>query len=66
VKKDIWAAVTFLTTGVLFYLAQVDGTPQKVLSSDDECGEVEAVVVEESAPEGPKEVFIRNSKTRDS
>ena len=65
-KKDIWAGVTFLTTGVLFYLAQVAGTPQKVLSADDECGEVEAVVVEESAPEAPEELFFRNSKTRDS
>ena len=65
-KKDIWAAITFLTTGVLFYLAQVEGTPQKVLSSGDEGGGVEAVVVEESAPEAPEELYFRNSKTRES
>jgi hypothetical protein len=66
VKKDILAAITFLTTGVLIYLAQVDGAPQKVLSSDDECGVVETIVVEENSPETPKELVFRDPRTRDS
>ena len=65
-KKDIWAAITFLTTLVLFYLAQVEGTPRKVLSSADECGVVETVVVEESASETAEELLFMNPRTRDS
>jgi hypothetical protein len=66
VKKDIWAAVTFLATGLLFYLAQVDGTPQTALSSGDECGVVETMAVEESPTEAPGEIVFRNRDTQDS
>ena len=65
-KRDIWAAITFLTTLVLFYLAQVEGTPQKVLSSADESGAVETVVVGESATETAEGLLFRDPGTLDS
>lgn len=65
-KRDVWATITFLITGVLFYLAQVEGTPQKVISSGEGSGVVDTMVIEESAPVAPQELLLRNQRTRDS
>lgn len=65
-KKDILAAITFLTTGLLFYLVQADGAPRTTLSSGDECGVVETIAVEEGVPEGTGEDFFKIPRTRDS
>jgi len=66
VKRDILAAITFLTTGLLLYLAQVGRPPQEVLSSRDEFGAVETVLVQEGAPETPKVLLPGDPGTRDS
>ena len=66
VKKDILATIVFLTTGLLFYMAQVDGAPEKALSSADESGVVETIVVEKAASEGTAEVYFKHPRTRDS
>jgi len=66
VKKDIWATITFLTTLVLFYLAQVEGVPQKVLSSADECGVAGAGVVEGRATGTGGELSFIKPMTLDS
>ena len=65
-KRDILAAITFLTTGLLLFLAQVEGPPQKVLSTGDEFGVIETVLVQEGAPETPKELLPGDPGTRDS
>ena len=66
VKKDIFAAITFLTAGFLFYLAQTVGEPQKVLSAETDSGVVETIVVEKIAPQAPEKLFVRDPQTRDS
>ena len=65
-KKDIWAAITFLVTGLLFYLAQVGDTPTKAFSPDEECGVTETVVVEQSPPEASQSLFLTDPRSRDS
>ena len=66
VKKDIWAAITFLTTGALFYLAQADVAPQKVFSSSGECGAVETIMATKNVPETLEAVPLPILRTRDS
>ena len=66
VKKDILAAITFLTTGLLFYLAQVDGAPQQGPSTGDECRVMGTIAVEKSAPEKPGELHFKHPGTLDS
>jgi hypothetical protein len=66
VKKDIWAAIAFLTTGLLFYLAQVDGAPQQLSSSSEALGSEERIMVEEGAPETSEELPLMFPRIRDS
>ena len=66
VKKDIWAAIAFLTTGLLFYLAQVEGAPKQLSSSSEALGTEETILVEEDAPETPEELPLMFPRIRDS
>ena len=66
VKKDILAAITFLTTGLLFYLAQVDGIPRQGPSAGDECKVMGTIAVEKGAPETSAELHFNHPGTRDS
>jgi hypothetical protein len=50
-KRDIWATITFLVTGLLFYLAQTSPPSVPVLSEGDAAWE-DTVMVEEQARRG--------------
>ncbi|MFH1763597.1 MAG: hypothetical protein ABIF09_05325 [Gemmatimonadota bacterium] len=65
-KKDILAIATFLTTGVLFFLAQLSGPSKMGLSPDVKCGVVETIVFEETASETPPDLLFEEPLTRDS
>ncbi len=65
-KKDILATATFLTTGVLFFLAHLSGPVETGLSPDDGCGVEETIVVNETAPETPPDLLLVEPRTRDS
>ena len=49
-KRDILAAFTFLATGFLFYVVQVE-RPEDGLLPESECGVVETVWNGDEAPE---------------
>ena len=49
VKKDILAAITFLVTGLLLYLAQATNLPQKAASSAHGVEAVESALIEGTA-----------------
>jgi len=66
VKKDILAAITFLTTGLLFYLVQVEGAPQQGPSAGDECRVMETIAVEKGAPQLPAELHFNHPGALDS
>ena len=65
-KKDILAIITFVTTGVLFYLIQVGGPPGKTVSVNDEIGVVEEVYIDSSDAEEPKALLKKDEGVRDS
>ena len=65
-KKDILAAITFLVTGLLFYMIQTGGTAEKLLSSEMECGSSETVLMGKTTPESPLSVSFDGGVTRDS
>jgi hypothetical protein len=53
VKKDIIAAITFLATGLLFFVVQLQGTEQSGLSQDESCVMPETVLVGETPSPQP-------------
>ena len=65
-KKDILAALTFLATGLLFYVAQTEGAGNALLSADWVCPVTESVVVKKAAPEAPADFNLKDGVTRDS
>jgi hypothetical protein len=66
VKKDIFAALTFIMVGLLFYMVQSDSKMDQLLSSGMECEAESAAVVSESTPETPSEFTLQDEGTRDS
>jgi hypothetical protein len=66
VKKDIIAALTFLLTGLLFYVVQTETKAGAFLSSGTECEAQGVVVVGEKAPDTPPENILQSEGTRDS
>jgi hypothetical protein len=66
VKKDILAAITFLMTGLLFYMVQTDSKVNPLLSFEMECEAESTVVVSKNMPEAPSELIIQDEGTRDS
>jgi hypothetical protein len=66
VKKDILAAITFLATGLLFYVVHADGKADKHLSSGIDCGAAETVSLEQSAPQGDLPIVFDGGVSRDS
>lgn len=65
-KKDILALLTFLATGLLIYLAQTLTYPEEIFSPRENAEVVEAVEMEDQAPEGPGDTLARSPKVRDS
>jgi hypothetical protein len=66
VKKDILAAITFLATGLLFYVIQADGKADEHFSSAVGCDAAETVFVGQTAPEKEVPVILDSGVTRDS
>ena len=65
-KKDILAAVTFLTAALLFYAVQTDGKTDQLFSSGFGCEAAETAIVEKTAPEVQVPVVLDDAVTRDS
>ena len=65
-KKDILAAVTFLTAALVFYAVQTDGKTDQHFSSGFGCEAAETAIVEKTAPEVQVPVFLDDEVTRDS
>ena len=65
-KKDILAALTFVLTGLLFYVVQSDSRMERFISSEVECDAAGAVLVSEKAPESLSEFTLTDEGTRDS
>jgi hypothetical protein len=58
VKKDILAAITFLATGLLFYVVHDGGRAHEHASPSVGCGGAETVYVEQSTMRANKELPI--------
>ena len=66
-KKDILAAITFIATGLLFYVIQTGGRADEFFPSGVGCDTAETVWVEEAAPEGEPQITLDSSGlTKDS
>jgi len=50
-KRDIWATITFLVTGLLFYLAQTS-PPSASLISEEDAAREDTVMVEQELYRG--------------
>jgi hypothetical protein len=67
VKKDILAAITFLATGLLFYVTRTDTRADECFTSSMGCDAAETVWVEKAAPEHASPITLDSSGlTRDS
>lgn len=66
VKRDVVAAITFLMTGLLFYLARVEGPTKNELSSESGCGNPEAVMVGDSSIQAPVDLVIGSLRSWES
>ena len=58
VKKDILAAITFLATGLLFYVVHDGGRAHEQASPSVGCGAAETVYVEQSTIRANEELPI--------
>ena len=65
-KKDILAALTFLVTGLLFYVVQTGETGEGLQSMRDGCPTAEAVMVKQAPAEAPAVLILKKGSTRDS
>lgn len=65
-KRDVVAAITFLMTGLLFYLARADTPAQNDLSSESGCGNTEAVMVGGTSIEIPGDFVFPPVRSWDS
>lgn len=67
VKKDILAAVTFLATGLLFYVVQTENQADELFNRGVDCDAAETVWVKEAAPNLEPQITLDSSGlTRDS
>jgi hypothetical protein len=67
VKKDILAAITFLATGLLFYVTRTDTRADEYFSSSMGCDAAETVWVKKAAPvHAPPITLDSSGLTRDS
>jgi len=66
VKKDILAAITFLATGLLFYVVQTDVKADARFSPGVGCDAAERVLVEKSMPEPEIPVVFDEGVPKDS
>lgn len=66
VKKDILAAITFLMTGLIFYVVQTDSKVDELLSSGIECEAAETIVVRENTSKAEMDFTFQDEGTRDS
>ncbi len=67
-KKDILAAITFLATGLLFYVVHDEGRAREHASPSLGCGAAETVYVEQSTVKANRElpVILDGGLMRDS
>ena len=61
-KKDILATITFLATGLLFLVAQMDGKSEARVSQEADCVVSETLLANEALPPSP----TMESVSRDS
>jgi hypothetical protein len=66
VKKDILAAITFIATGLLFYVVQNDHPAQRMLPPQGGCGAAETVLVKQAAPKAELPILLDGGITKDS
>jgi hypothetical protein len=66
VKKDIFAALTFLMTGLIFYVVQTDSKVDELISNGTECEAVGTVIAGESISETAMDLTFQGEATRDS
>lgn len=65
-KKDLIAAITFIMTGLLFYVVQTDSKVHEVISTGIECEAAGTVVVGESLSEAAMEITFQAEVIKDS
>ena len=65
-KKDILAAIIFLTTGLLFYAVQTAGKADALRSSGGGCDAAETVAVTKAKSESEKALNLKDWTTRAS
>lgn len=65
-KRDILATITFLTTGLLFYLVQTDGRADARATPEFGCDAAETVWVENTISETESPVLLDEGTLRDS
>ena len=53
VKRDILAAITFLITGLVFFVAQMEGRSNKLYSEEGDCCGSETVLVKDANTVSP-------------
>ena len=66
VKKDIFAALTLLMTGLIFYVVQTDSKVDELISNGTECEAAGTVMVGESISETAMDLTFQGEATRDS
>ena len=66
VKKDIAAALTFLMTGLIFYVVQTDSKVDELISNGRECDATPTVMIGESTSETAMDITFKAEATRDS
>ena len=65
-KKDIFAALTFLMTGLIFYVVQTDSKVDELISNGTECKAVGTVIAGESISETAMDLTFQGEATKDS
>jgi hypothetical protein len=64
--KDLFAALTFLTTAFLFYVTQTHPPERTTLGCVEEGADAGEVLVQGSAPDAPDGLVLGGDGTRDS
>ena len=65
-KKDIVAALTFLMTGLIFYVVQTDSKVDELISNGTECEAAGTVMIGESISETAMDLTFQAEAKRDS
>ena len=66
VKKDVLAAITFLATGLLFFVAEAGEASDGLFSTGVDCEVAETVVAKDNAPKVPEDLELSHPAIRDS